>query len=505
MKKLIKFIPDIASSFFILLFCYAAVSKISDFSLFQVQIGQSPMLSAYAGFLSYAVIIVEIIIVILLMIKKTQHIGLYAATALMSAFTTYIIIILTYSDFIPCSCGGILEDLTWTEHLIFNVVCILIGIFAINCRDSNTNYPKRSSTLFLIITNTISCLTVIVLYISSENIIKEHNNFTRRFMMHPIIEHGKVNLDNEFYYFAGIDHDRVYLGNRKFPQQISMFDSTMNALEKNTIELDVSEHVYRKIEIKVGNGYYFIYDGTVPIIKSGLLGKLSPATVSDNDAYFSELEIVNPDHLAIRTQSSTNKELIMGSIGLNRLSDRVTLYPKFLEKQTDGIFDSDGILSVDRANSQILYTYSYRNQFIVADSGYNIQRRLRTIDTVATAAVKSVSLPGGIYKMENKPLRVNGISTVYRGLLFNHSYLKGKYESDKRWKKSKVIDVYKTNSNRYIGSLYLENDGRESVSDIIVTDHFLYAIRGKQLLQYQLTQPILKYFEKGEAENLNKE
>ncbi|MBW8523819.1 tellurium resistance protein TerC [Chryseobacterium chendengshani] len=505
MKKLISHIPFSVSYFFVLLFCYAAISKMLDFENFQVQIGQSPMLSAYAGFVSYAVIVVEMIVVILLIIKKTQRIALYASTALMTAFTTYIIIILTYSDFVPCSCGGILEDLNWTEHLIFNIACIVIGIFAIYPTNAYTNYSKKSVTVCLFITNAISCLTVIILYISSENIIKEHNNFTRRFMMHPIIEHGKVKLDNKFYYFAGIDHDRVYLGNRKFPQQISIIDSAMNRLEKNTVELDVSKHLYRKIEIKVGNGYYYIYDGTVPIIKRGLLGKYLPSTISDNDAYFSELEIVNPDHLAIRTQSSTNKELIMGSIRLNSHSDKVSLYPKFLEKQTDGIFDSDGTLAVDRANSQILYTYSYRNQFIVADSGFQIQRRLRTIDTVATAAIKSVSLPGGIYKMKNKPLRVNGISTVYRGLLFNHSYLKGKYESDKRWKKSKVIDVYKTNSNRYIGSLYLENDGRDSVSDIIVTDHFLYAIRGKELLQYQLTQPILKYFEKGEAENLNKE
>ncbi|WP_123947106.1 hypothetical protein [Chryseobacterium sp. CBo1] len=95
--------------------------------------------------------------------------------------------------------------------------------------------------------------------------------------------------------------------------------------------------------------------------------------------------------------------------------------------------------------------------------------------------------------MEKHPLKVNGFSTVYRKLLFNQSFLKGRYESVKRWKNSKVVDVYKTDSKLYIGSLYLENRGENKVSDIIVTDQFLYAIAGNNFIQYQLTKPLLQH------------
>src|SRR5690606_41590125 len=116
MRRFNQYIPLIISYFFSLLFCYAAISKILEFVDFQVQIGQSPLLSAYANFISFAVIVAELVIVVCLVFPNIRLFGLYSSTALMSAFTIYIYLILNYSDFIPCSCGGILEKLGWTER-----------------------------------------------------------------------------------------------------------------------------------------------------------------------------------------------------------------------------------------------------------------------------------------------------------------------------------------------------------------------------------------------------
>ncbi len=121
MRKYDPFIQTLICYLFIVLFIYAAVSKLMDFETFQIQLAQSPLLSAYAGFISYAVITVEIVIALLLCYKRWRLIGLYASFGLMIAFTVYIYLILNYSDFIPCSCGGILEKMGWKEHLIFKV------------------------------------------------------------------------------------------------------------------------------------------------------------------------------------------------------------------------------------------------------------------------------------------------------------------------------------------------------------------------------------------------
>ncbi len=39
--------------------------------------------------------------------------------------------ILNYSEFIPCSCGGILEKMDWKTHLIFNIATVIVAAFTI--------------------------------------------------------------------------------------------------------------------------------------------------------------------------------------------------------------------------------------------------------------------------------------------------------------------------------------------------------------------------------------
>ncbi len=122
---------EIISLLYVVLFTYAAVSKFLDFNQFKIQLGQSPLLTAFAEWIVWLVPITELLITILLVYPKYRLLGLYASFSLMLMFTTYIFLILTFSDFIPCSCGGILEKLGWTEHLIFNMFFIAMAVLAI--------------------------------------------------------------------------------------------------------------------------------------------------------------------------------------------------------------------------------------------------------------------------------------------------------------------------------------------------------------------------------------
>src|SRR5690606_15498117 len=100
-----EMILNVIGYLFILLFVYAAVSKLLDFENFQIQLGQSPILSAYADFIAPSVILIELIIALLLIFEVTRLAGFYASFGLMCSFTVYIFLILNYSEFIPCSCG----------------------------------------------------------------------------------------------------------------------------------------------------------------------------------------------------------------------------------------------------------------------------------------------------------------------------------------------------------------------------------------------------------------
>lgn len=122
---------EITSYLFVILFLYTAISKLLDFENFQLELQKSPLLSNYYKIISLAIPAAEIIISLLLLFKKTRFIALNAFLFLMTVFTTYILIILNFTGYIPCTCGGVIESLGWTEHLVFNSLFVLLAILDI--------------------------------------------------------------------------------------------------------------------------------------------------------------------------------------------------------------------------------------------------------------------------------------------------------------------------------------------------------------------------------------
>ncbi|MDE5538441.1 hypothetical protein KRE42_15330 [Elizabethkingia meningoseptica] len=132
MKYLKKIIPFAVSIFFVILFCYAAISKLTDFRKFQVQISASPLLNGFPQFLPYTMIIVEFLIAGLLCYRKTRTIGLIGSLVLMVIFTGYTALLLSTNKNLPCSCGGILEKMSWHQHLYFNMGCVILSVIALS-------------------------------------------------------------------------------------------------------------------------------------------------------------------------------------------------------------------------------------------------------------------------------------------------------------------------------------------------------------------------------------
>lgn len=126
-----KIAVDIVVFSYILLFVYAALTKLLDYQKFVVQLGQSPILTNYAQVLAVVIPFIELGISLMLIFPKTRLKGLYAAFGLMVMFTTYIVLASRFSDYVPCSCGGVLEGMTWTQHLIFNTVFVLLALIGI--------------------------------------------------------------------------------------------------------------------------------------------------------------------------------------------------------------------------------------------------------------------------------------------------------------------------------------------------------------------------------------
>jgi hypothetical protein len=106
---------------------YTALSKLSAYDNFTAQLSKSPFITSYSNSIAWSIPAGEIIISLLLVLKRTRLLGLYASFLLMSLFTAYLIIMLNFSYYIPCSCGGVLQYLSWNEHIVFNAFFIVIA------------------------------------------------------------------------------------------------------------------------------------------------------------------------------------------------------------------------------------------------------------------------------------------------------------------------------------------------------------------------------------------
>lgn len=133
MKQRIAFtlFAEIISALFVFLYLYTAIDKFVNLEHFYQVMTKSLLLRSYAAILSGMIPAVEAALAVLLIIPRTRWIGLLGATILISIFAAYIFYMLITSSDLPCTCGGIIQELTWGQHLVLNLGMMVGGIVAL--------------------------------------------------------------------------------------------------------------------------------------------------------------------------------------------------------------------------------------------------------------------------------------------------------------------------------------------------------------------------------------
>jgi hypothetical protein len=478
-------IVEIIILLYILLFVYAAVNKCIDFENFQVQLGQSPLLSAFAGSVSYAVPIVEILIVILLLITRLRYWGLFAAFCLMLMFTVYIIIILNYSPFIPCSCGGILEKLNWHEHLIFNIVFTLLAFIALLLEI--TSIENRYFQLPLILGGSFcSVIFMIVLFFLSEDIIHHRNNFIRRFPQHPITLSNEHDLEFNSYYLAGVNKTNVYLGNTTSPLLMTVLDSTLQNQKVYKIELPKSSLNFHSFQVHVKVPYFYITDGTSPYILRGNVSDWKAKIWNVGASYFNAFALIDDSTFAIRALSSVSNENVLGTVKIDK-KPKVKLASNILVKQIDGVFDTDGMLLYNSQLNKLIYTYYYRNEFMIIDTTLMKHYVSHTIDTTSKAKIKVTFIKSKQQtKLSSPRLTINKKSTSYGHYLFINSGLMGQNEPREMWEVASIIDVYDLSTKSYAFSFYIDDKRDDKLKEFVLNGNDLICLTGHYITKYKV-------------------
>ncbi|WP_437397590.1 MauE/DoxX family redox-associated membrane protein [Flagellimonas lutimaris] len=128
------------------LFVYTATSKLMHLDTFQTRLEQMPFISGYAHLISWSVPFLELVIAGLLWFPKFRTMAFFTSFILLGLFTTYIIIVLKFSDSIPCSCGGIISALGWRDHILFNTAFMLMSLLGIIWSNKHYNIQAHQNT-----------------------------------------------------------------------------------------------------------------------------------------------------------------------------------------------------------------------------------------------------------------------------------------------------------------------------------------------------------------------
>lgn len=136
-------IADIISGMVLVLFLYTSLSKLAGYEVFKNVLSVSPLLKPFAAIIVWLLPVTEIAIAVLLFIPDLREKGLSASVILLTLFTLYLGYMILFTPHLPCNCGGVLKSLTWPEHIVFNLLFILLSFTGILLYNKNRN--RRSS------------------------------------------------------------------------------------------------------------------------------------------------------------------------------------------------------------------------------------------------------------------------------------------------------------------------------------------------------------------------
>ena len=128
-KSIANLIIKATAAALILLWVYAAMSKVLNYEQSRMQMMNQVFPAVINAILLWVIPITELFIAGLLLFSKSREAGLILSAMLLFLFSAYVLLVmLNVFDRIPCSCGGIIAKLSWGQHLVFNLIFLGLAL-----------------------------------------------------------------------------------------------------------------------------------------------------------------------------------------------------------------------------------------------------------------------------------------------------------------------------------------------------------------------------------------
>lgn len=349
---------------------------------------------------------------------------------------------------------------------------------------------ERKPIIILSICAIIGTLIVFSLYAATKKVLHEPSSFLRTYKHYVASKKSEFDLGFNSYYIAGITADRIYLSSITAPfHMVSMNHELADTLH---IKLKVwgmdTLTFYNPLTVKIDSPYFFIADGSMPGIFRGKIGEWVAERYFKEKEYFSRVVPISTSSFAIRTNYAKTREHVLGKLQMYK--PHIKIDTTLLRKQIDGFFCTDGMLNYNRELSRLIYTYYYRNEFIVYDTNLNLKFRGHTIDTFSRADIKIGHIVSeGTNTLTYKRLINRGVWTS-GDFLFINSNLLAKNDTKNMFPMMTIIDVYNVVEDKYKFSFTFPNiDAETKTREFrVIGDKTMIVLAGDYIVLYDLKQ-----------------
>lgn len=344
----------------------------------------------------------------------------------------------------------------------------------------------RKKHVLLLLSCSIAMLSIIFGLYAISPLTKEmyRGAFNRNFLPDGFIKESLIlKLPYNSYYIAGTSKQKVYLGNWTNPQHLVILD--INSLDSQHVSLKIPNITkyksWDRFKVKIDSPYFYLVNGINPAILRGLISNGKAERFMNDSAYFADAVPISKSSFALRSYNLSEKSFELAKETNDSTGFRFNT--EILQKQNDGMFCVEGMLHYNKSKKEIIYVYTYRNQYIVCDSNLNKKYISNTIDTFSHAPIKTVDVESQNSKMlTGLPNIINALSSVSQNNLFIKSNILAKNENIKSFVEGATIDIYDTNTGRYKSSFNLYNHEDKSLLDFTVIKNKLITIYGDYVL-----------------------
>jgi hypothetical protein len=331
-----------------------------------------------------------------------------------------------------------------------------------------------------------SLLLIAVLYILSDKLNHKKNGFIRIIPPDRIMPMKTRDIKYADYYIAGITSHHIYLGNIQAPGHLLVTDYTLRDTQHLQLySSDTSKFAWNAVKVLIDSPDIYMTEGITPSILKGSMPSFNISRCRIDSIRFSISVPISEESFVFRTYSPRLKQQILIKKTFDSPHFKIILFE--LEKQSDGIFSTDGMLLYEHNQAYLIYVYFYRNLFVCLDTNLNQVYKGKTIDTISIAKIKIENI-----KSENEqtfsspPLLVNKKSCVNGKWFFVNSKLKANNENKELFNHSSVIDIYSTKNGQYNFSFYLPDYNGKKLNDFRVYDNTLIALFDQYIRIFKL-------------------